>query len=415
MKNIKFSKVFLVTSLLLTIPLALVGCSKVVADNGENDASSVKVSDVKLSTIESDVEYGSKLASSTEIQVISKVAGKVDSIKVEVGSHVKKGDILATIDSKELQAQYKQVKGAYDSANANYVKTADSGFEQQVSQAKSSVDTLQIQYDDAKNTLDRIQREYNIGDSSKQDLDAAKAKVDNLASQLNSAKDSLNLLESKSGPQANAAAAAQVTQAEGNLEATQIQLDNTTIIAPVDGVIATKTIDIGSTISNGASVFTITDSNSLMAEVNMTDKSVVNVQKGQKIPVKISAFGDKVFDGMVDSISPNADAKTNLYSVKVRVDNKDNSIKADMITKLTFPNEKKNDVLVVSREAVFIQNSVNYVYAVQDGKLKRIEVETGISNASEIEIKSGLKQGDQVVTEGQNFLKDGQSVNIATS
>lgn len=411
--NRKCSRIFLITSLLLTISLAAIGCSKKAADSGKDDAASVKVSAVNISSIETDVEYGSKLASSSEVAVISKVSGKIDSIKAEVGSHVKKGDVLATIDAKEIQAQYNQAKGAYDSANANYVRTADSGYIQQLQQAKSSLDSIQLQYDDAKNTLDRVQKEYNIGDASKEELDGAKLKAQSFSNQLNSAKEALTLLQSKSAPQSNAAAAAQVTQAKASLDLAQIQLDNTEITAPVDGVISMKNVDIGNTVSGGTNVFNIIDDSSLVAEINMTDKNIVKMEKGQKIPIKVDALDNKVFEGVVDSISPSANAKTQLYSVKVRVDNKDSEIKADMIARLSFPDEKRNDVLVVPKNAIVIQNGVSYVYTVQDNKVKRVEVETGISDSSQIELKSGVKQGDNVITEGQSFLQEGQKVTFA--
>lgn len=381
MMNRRCSKIFLVTSLLLTIPLAAMGCSKETTDSGKDDPTSVKVSTVNISSIQTDVEYGSKLASLTEIAVISKVAGKIDNVNVEVGSYVKKGDVLAVIDSKELQAQYNQAKGAYDTANA-------------------------------KNTLNRIQKEYNIGDASKEELNAAKLRVDSLTTQLKSAEESLELLQSKSGPQANAAAAAQVSQAQGALDLLGIQISDTVITAPVDGVVSAKNVDIGKTVSGGTVTFVIIDNSSLTAEVNMTDKSVVKVVKGQKIPVKLNTFEDKVFEGVVDSISPAADIRTQLYSVKVKVDNKDNSIKAGMIARLSFPNERKKNILVVPKEAVFTQNSVSYVYTVVDNKVKRAEVETGVSSSSEIEIKSGVKQGDYVIIEGQSFLQDEQKVTL---
>lgn len=408
--NRKFSKIFLVTSLLLTIPLATIGCSKQAVDSGKDDATSVKVSTVNTSSIQTNMEYGSKLASSTETTVMPQVSGKINSINVKVGSNVKKGDVLAVIDSKTLQAQYDQAKGSYDSANANYVKTADSSFTSQLQQAESSLQSFQLQYDDANRTLSTVQQEYNIGDASKEDLDTAKSKVTNITNQINSAKDSIELLQSKSGPEANAAAAAQVSQAQGSLEGAQLQLNNTQITAPVDGVISIKNVDIGNTVSSGASVFSIIDNTSLIAEVDMTDKNVVKVQKGQKVSVKVDALENKVFEGIVDSISPSADNKTQLYAVKVRVDNKDNAITAGMLARLTFPDEKKDNILVIPNDAIFMQNGVSYVYTVVNNKVKKVSLETGISDSSRTEVKGELKQGDYVITEGQDFLQEGQKV-----
>ena len=401
----------LAISLICSITLAATGCAKkdVVAPEA---AKNVKVISVSTSSIETDITYGGEVAPVSKIGVSSKVAGNVESVRVSIGQAVKKGDVLFTVGTRELQAQYNQTKGALDTAKASFIKTSDSGYLQQLIPAKSSVDTAQNSYNDAQTNYNMVKQQYNIGDYSKEELDAAKSKLDSTASQLSAANNSLELLKSKIGPQSNAAIAGQVEQAEGALDLAQIQIDNSTITSPIDGIVSVRNVEVGQMVSSSIIAFTIIDTSCLLAQVNMTDKGVVKVKISQKIPLQITSMNNKIVEGIVDTISPSADTTTNLYTVKLRIANKDNSLKTGMILKANFPDEIKNNIPVVPNSAIFTENSVQYVYAVESNKLKKTEVVVGITNNKQIEIKSGIKLGDSVVIEGQSFLNDGQKVKI---
>ena len=411
MKKLSGIKVILLISLIWSITLTGTGCSKKAVAIPET-IKNVKTASVSTSSIETDIKYSSKLAALSVTEVTSKTPGKIESVKVAVGQLVKKGDILFTLDSKELQTQYAQAKGALDSANANLIKTSDSGYNQQLISAKSSTDIAQNSCKDAQNNYNTVHQQYNIGDSSKDELDAAKSKLDSATSQLSAAKDSLELLKSKLGSQSNAAVAGQVEQAQGALDLSQIQINNSTITSPIDGIVSARNVETGEMVSSAITAFTIIDTSNLLAEVTVTDKAVIKVKIAQKIPVQITSMDDKVVEGIVDTISPTADAKTQLYTVKLRIDNKDNSLKTGMIVRSIFPNEIKNNIPVVQNGAIFTENSVQYVYKVEGNKLKKTEVALGISNVIQSEIISGLKLGDDVIIEGQSFLTDGQKVSV---
>ncbi|MCB2305993.1 efflux RND transporter periplasmic adaptor subunit [Clostridium estertheticum] len=413
MMKLKGIKGFLLISLTLSITLIGVGCGNKEVSVTSNDISkNVKASPVSISSITTTTKYGSKLATSSQTVVTSKIAGKVDGVNVDVGQSVNKGDILFTLDKLELTAQYNVAKAALDTANANLDKTSGSGYEQQLIPANSTLDIAKTTYNDAKNNYNTIHQQYNIGDSAKSELDAAKSKMDSASLQVRAASDSLALLKSKTGPQTDAAAAGQVQQAKASLDLAQIQIDNASIISPINGVISERNVEVGEVVSSAVSAFTIIDASSLRSEVSMTDKDVIKVKVNQKIPVQISSMNNKIVQGIVDTISPSADAKTQLYTVKVKIDNPSNLLKPGMIVRVEFPDVVKTDILVVPNGAIFTENSVQYVYIVDATRLKKKQVVVGISNTLQTEIVSGIKLGDQVVTEGQSFLNEGQKVSI---
>ncbi|MCB2339647.1 efflux RND transporter periplasmic adaptor subunit [Clostridium estertheticum] len=413
MMKLKGIKGFLLISLTLSITLIGVGCGNKDVSVASNDISkNVKASPVSISSITTTTKYGSKLATSSQTAVTSKIAGKVYGVNVDVGQSVNKGDILFTLDRSELTAQYNVAKAALDTANANLDKTSGSGYEQQLIPANSTLDIAKTTYNDAKNNYNTIHQQYNIGDSAKSELDAAKSKMDSASLQVRAASDSLALLKSKTGPQTDAAAAGQVQQAKASLDLAQIQMDNASITSPINGVISERKVEVGEVVSSAVSAFTIIDASSLRSEVSMTDKDVIKVKVNQKIPVQISSMNNKIVQGIVDTISPSADAKTQLYTVKVKIENPSNLLKPGMIVRVEFPDVVKTDISVVPNGAIFTENSVQYVYIVDATRLKKKQVVVGISNTVQTEIVSGIKLGDQVVTEGQSFLNEGQKVKI---
>ncbi|MBU3099324.1 MULTISPECIES: efflux RND transporter periplasmic adaptor subunit [Clostridium] len=411
MMKLKGVKWILLISLIGSITLIGTGCgSESVTTNATS--KSVKATPVSMSSITTTTRYGSKLTASIETVVTTKIAGKVNSVNADVGQSVKKGDILFTLDKLELTAQYNGAKATLNTANATLVKTSDSGYQQQLIPANSTLDTAKTTYNDAKNNYNTIQQQYNIGDSAKSELDAAKSRMVSAGLQVSSSSDALALLKSKIGPQSDAEAGGQVQQAKASLDLAQIQMDNASITSPINGVISERNVEVGELVASSVNAFTIIDTSSLRSEVAMTDKDVIKVKVNQKIPVQISSMNNKIVQGIVDTISPSADAKTQLYTVKVKIENSDNLLKPGMIVRVEFPDVVKTDINVVPNGAIFTENSVQYVYIVEANKLKKKQVVVGISNTLQTEIVSGIKLGDQVITEGQSFLNEGQKVKI---
>ncbi|MBU3158315.1 efflux RND transporter periplasmic adaptor subunit [Clostridium frigoris] len=413
MMKLKGIKGILLISLTLSITLIGVGCgNKEVSVLSKDISKNVKATPVSVASITTTSKYGSKLVTSSQTVVTSKIAGKVDNVSVDVGEVVKKGDVLFTLDKLELTAQYNVAKAALTTANANLDKTSGSGYEQQLISANSTLAIAKTTYNDTKNNYNTIHQQYNIGDSAKSELDAAKSKMDSAKLQENAASDSLSLLKSKTGPQTDAAAQGQVQQANASLDLAQIQIDNASITSPINGVISERNVEVGELVSSAVSAFTIIDASSLRAEVDMTDKDVIKVKVNQKIHVQISSMNNKAIQGIVDTISPSADAKTQLYTVKLKIVNGDNKLKPGMIVRAEFPDVIKKDIPVVPNGAIFTENSVQYVYVIVANRLKKKQVVVGIANTTQTEIVSGIKLGESVITEGQSFLNEGQKVNI---
>ncbi|MCX8128717.1 MAG: efflux RND transporter periplasmic adaptor subunit [Clostridia bacterium] len=411
MKYFKNLKPVTVIVILLLIAAGFSGCGN---DNTVKDkrVRNVKAVAAGYSSINIYVEYSGKLKPVEEVVISSKAPGKVEGVNADIGSEVKKGDILFTLESKDAEAQKRQAQASLEAARANYTRTAESSIEQQVLQAEASVKQAQVQYNDAMDMYDKTEDLYKEGQTSKQEFDNVKSRLDNATIQLDTAQKNLELIKGKAAKQSANAAFAQVGQAEAAVQLSAIQLDNTRIASPVSGVVSVRNIDVGEMVAAGSPVYTVINTDVLILEISITDKMLGRLSKGEKVGLKVNAVEGKEFEGNIDSISPAADSKTQLYTVKIRIDNKNLELKPGMFAKVSLPVEKKDSILTVPEECIVVESGVQYAYTVVGENVKRAPVETGISDGKTIEVINGLKSGDRVITEGQIFLHDGEKVKI---
>lgn len=405
---IKYLSILLV-QVLLTAMISGCGAKK---EDTTHTVKNVKTITAALSSLDIKVEYAGKVRAAEEVVVSPKIAGKVAAVKADVGEKVEKGQVLFTLDPKDADTYYKQSQAGLDAANANLKRTGDSALSQQILQGEASVKQAQVMYDDAKSFYDKIKSLYDSGAVSKQQLDDAESKYKNAGIQLDTAKDNLNLLKGKAGPQSVNVASAQVEQAKASVDQASLQLENTTIASPINGIVAARNIDEGEMVSNTVPAFTVMDTKSLSVEFGIPENAVGGLKKGQNITLRIDALKNKELQGIVDIVSPAADPRTQSYTIKIKLQNPDDAVKPGMFARVLIPAEKRENVLSVPNEAIVIENGVQYVYAVTGGKVKKKAVETGLSTDRITEITQGLEAGENVITEGQSFLNDGEAVNI---
>lgn len=364
-------------------------------------------------TITTNVEYSSKLKPVQEVTVSPKIVGKVATIQADVGNDVEQGQTLFTLESNDLQAQLAQQKANVEVNRVNLEKARGSSFEQQLLQAEQAQLNAQIAYKNAKDNYDNYQKLFNAGAASKLDFDNARDKLDSAAIALKSANDNLNLLKNQAGPQTIQAAQAQVSQAESAMSYAQAQVQNSIIVSPISGTVSIRNIEVGEIASSSTPAFTVINTKTMIAQINVPDRMIDRIRKGQSVSVKIAALNDKTFNGTVDLVSPAVDTKTLTYPVRVDIDNPGGELKSGMFARVILPAEKKDNAINVPNEAISVQDGVPYVYTVENNVVKKKAVQLGLSNDKITEITDGLKLGDFVVTEGQIFLNDGQRVNIA--
>ncbi|MGA2050581.1 MAG: efflux RND transporter periplasmic adaptor subunit [Terracidiphilus sp.] len=339
-----------------------------------------------------------KIQPITKVEVKSKASGIVEKLYVDINNHVTKGQPLAQLDQQEIVAQVEAQRAQLASAEAN-VGTYDANIEQdKVNAAAPDLPMYKL-------TLDRNQEMQKEGIVSRQVLDDANKEYLAALTRRDSSKAQIGVDTAKLRQ-----AKAQVQQSEASLKQLEEQLGYTTIVAPMDGVILSRDVEIGDAVSSilvlgstATLVMTEGDVNEVYVDGKVDEADIAHVYMGQPARIKVESFRDRTFNGKVTKISPMGVEKDNVttFEVRVSINNPGGELKALMTANAEILLDEHKGVLTVPENAVTYDNMKNASVQVPDKSKKdgtrKVDVKVGLSNGSVTEIVSGLKEGDQVV------------------
>ena len=202
------------------------------------------------------------------------------------------------------------------------------------------------------------------------------------------------------------------TNAVADYASKESNFDKLTRKSEITGLVGNLNLKSGNIVEANSTVFTVVDEDMMEITVDFPGYWLNSVKEGSPVTLMVSDLGGKEFEGKIKSINPIADAETKKFPVKLSVDNKSKQLKDGMYTKVVIPTEKRES-LVVPQESVFIRDLLSYVYKIENGKVKRVEVKTGATVKPNIEIISKeLQVGDLIVADGIFGLADGDEVTI---
>jgi len=358
------------------------------------------------------IEYSARVQAAKEIAITPKVGGRVTSVRANVGDRVARGQILFTLDSTDYDAQYRQAQAAYGSAEANLTRTNDAGQSQQMIQAQSGVDQAQVAYDQIESLRNKTADLFANGAVAKQQLDDVEAKLKGAGIQLEAAKQALALIRDKSGKQSSDIVSGQVDQAKAQTDLAKSQLEGTIIRSPIDGLVSYRNAESGVFVGTSTVAFMVIDDSFMIADVPVSQLLVGLVKPNMKIQASVGSPLNENFESIVEWISPGTDPRTQLYALRIKFLDSGRKLKPGMIARLMIPSGKVEAAILVPEQAIFSVTGGDAVYVMTDGKVTLRRIELGESDGSDVAVMSGLKKGEIVVTEGQEFLKDGDPVQL---
>ncbi len=339
-----------------------------------------------------------KIQPITKVEVKSKASGIVEKLFVDINDRVHKGQDLAQLDQQEIEAQVEAQRAQLASAEAN-VTTYEANIEQD--KVNAAAPDLPMY----KATLDRNVQMNKEGIVSHQALDdvnrdylAALTRRDAAHAQVG--VDTAKLKQAR----------AQVMQSQAGLKQLEEQLSYTTIVAPMDGVILSRDVEIGDAVSSilvlgstATLVMTEGDTSEVYVQGKVDEADIAHVYLGQPARIKVESFRDRLFSGKVTKIAPMGVEKDNVttFEVRVSINNPGGELKANMTANAEILLDEHKGVLTVPENAVIYDNQKNASVQVPDKHQKegfrKVPVTVGLSNGSVTEIVSGLKSGDQVI------------------
>ncbi|MBC3766989.1 efflux RND transporter periplasmic adaptor subunit [Neptunicella marina] len=210
---------------------------------------------------------------------------------------------------------------------------------------------------------------------------------------------------------------AQYKSAKASLDLAELDLQETTIHAPISGYIAERNAKVGNLTESfqRERMFHIVQQKQLYGVVYLPEKELSRVHKGQLASLSLSALLNKTVAANVERISPVIDAKTGTFKVTLRVPNDDNNLKAGMFAQVKINYNTLNDAILLPRQALLDMDNKLNVFVVKDGIASKVAVKTGYQEDGLIQITEGLSGQEQVVITGHHNLKDNAHVEIVNS
>ncbi|MDH5434390.1 MAG: efflux RND transporter periplasmic adaptor subunit [Gammaproteobacteria bacterium] len=195
-------------------------------------------------------------------------------------------------------------------------------------------------------------------------------------------------------------------------ELAKLKYNYATIEAPIDGIVTERLIKPGNLIRENAVLFKIVNPSSLKAVLHLPEKEVSHVKKGQSVLLSVSAQEDQMFVGHIERIRPSIDSNTGTFKVVASLDNTDNYLRSGMFGKVEVVFEIRKDRLILEQQAIITQDNRSHVFVVEDNKAVQKNVTIGFKHDGMVEILDGLKVNDQVVTTGQQIVKNDSAVEV---
>lgn len=366
----------------LTALILLASCGA-----GANDTLELKVAAPTLQTLKRTVELSGVLSPEQTATVYAKLTGQAQRIAVDVGDHVKPGDILLEIDAHELAAQLSLAE-----ASVATVK-------QQAAQALVGIDTAKTNYDQAKRYLDRLNSLEDRSALSKNQLDDAQSKVDLTQRAWDAAKLQYKTL-TESG----------LAQATAQAEVVRSQIENSVIRSPINGVVTNRNINPGELTSPSTELFAIAQIDKLKLQGTVSQDVVSLLEVGLKVSVSVDGLPGASLDGRITQLGPVAATSGQYFPVVVSIDKPGKALAgmtARVSVQVTAP-----EALVLPQTAVKAENNESWVFLIENGKARRTQVTTGLSDGVSVQIVHGLKADQVVAVSNVSLLTDGGSVRV---
>lgn len=359
MQGRSFRKVtiFLLLALLIVLP----GCKKEAEEEKEVPLT-VTAAEVKMRDITEKVRYAGFVKGASEVAVYPKAAGKLAEIYIKEGDYVKKGQVIARIDSSDYEVALKQ--------------------------ARVGLEMAKVQLKNAETNLERTRMLYEAGAASKQQLEGAETAAES--------------------------ARLGVEQAEAAIDAASVQVNNCTVTAPISGVAGKVNVSEGAMVSQQVPITALADVSSLEVEIMVGESDINYVAAGGEVEVNVRSAREESYKGKIISISPLADQMKKSYPVKLRIVDKDDMIKPGMFAEASLSARSRGHVLAVPANALVAKGGRTVVFVVdKESRARMKEVKIGLEGRDYVEVAKGLKEGEKVIVKGNTLVDDGTLVKVA--
>ena len=385
------------------VMLLCAGCGQ--EEEAEEEAPSgtaVEVMEVTSGPMSAEYSLTGKVVAVSEVQVFPLLAGQVQTLSVEEGDTVSRGQTLFTVDTSTVTSTMGALQQSYSATKAATDRAIES--------AQLGVEQAELGVEQAQQAVDNAEALLEVGAAAEQDVTQARQGLQQAQAALSQAQAGV--------AQAQAQQSASLAQIQASMDQITTQAELGTVTAPCAGTVTAVNLVRGGMASSAQPAVVIAENGAVEVAASVAEDVYMDIRKGDNAGVVISALSDDMVNGTISEVPAAANAQTSLYDVSV-------SLPADVkppigaFATVTFYTDRRSDTISVPTEAILTgANDEQYVFVVdtyaEGDTAVRVTVETGLVSNTDTEILSGLAEGDRVVVKGQSYLSDGALVRIVT-
>ena len=397
-----------VVIIIVSLAVMVTSCGKKEEAVIEKPATTegVKIETINLSPIQEDYEAVGTVRSKTTSVLSSKTVGNILAIHVREGDRVRMGQLLIEIDDRDTRAQVQKAQ-----AGLREVQDAQEEIDQNIRAAESAREAAEAGRSLAAATFKRYSNLLDQKSVSQQEFDEVQAKLKVAEAEVDRAGRMLQALMAKKNQ-----ALAKVEQVKADITSAQVYMGYSRILSPINGIVTSKQAEVGLLAAPGVPLLTLEDNSSYRLEVSVEDSMLKKIRLDTPVRISIDALGPQEFSSRVTEIVPASDPGSRSSTVKIDLfDGKGGSIgqtglRSGLFGKARFPVGQKQ-VLKVPQKAILQSGQLVGVLIVDSSNILRLRlIRTGKQHGDQFEVLSGLNDGDRIVVEGIEKVKEGDRV-----
>jgi multidrug efflux pump subunit AcrA (membrane-fusion protein) len=345
--------------------------------------------------------------------ITPKINAPVKRFLVTRGQRVRQGQLLAELENRDLTAAAMDNQGSFAQAQAAYETNVGATLPEETQKAELDVQTAQETLDAQQKLYSSREDLFKQGALPRKDLDQASVALAQAKSQYNIAKKHLDSLNAIGKQQALKSASGQLASAKGKLMGAEAQLSYSEIRSPIDGYITDRPLYPGEMASTTVPLLTVMDLSQIIAKAHVPQSDAMLLRKGDKAGITLAGL-DKKVDGTVTLVSPALDPNSTTVEIWVTAANPGQELRPGMTAQLSITAQTVHEALMIPSAALLnaAGDAAQVMVIDAHSMAQSRDVKTGIQNADAVQIVSGLKEGEQVVSQGAYGLPDKTKVKV---
>jgi multidrug efflux pump subunit AcrA (membrane-fusion protein) len=413
--NYKKQLMVILTTLLMT---GLISCKQQEESQPKEVVRPVKVQRIKTGAKTYEESAFSGVAAGISESVLSfRVPGVIKALSARVGQRVKANEIVARLDDRDYRLNMEAIKNQLTATEAQLDQLRKGGRSEDILSLEGRIRALQTTVKTANTEYQRVQNLYAADAASKSQLDQIRTQYEQSRAELESTRQELAKAKTGGREEEIRAARANIRSIRSNLAQTKAALEDTVMKIPFNGIISQKHTSNFQQVSAGMPIYSLVDISRIEIQISVPERMISSINAGRQVSMKFLNFPDRKITGVISKVGVTADRQTLTYPVFVEVVNPEREILPGMTANIFLHSSNANTGFPIIPIHSILEDKItngHFVWIVDETKqiAKRREISLGRILNEAIEVLSGLKEGELVITGGMSRIRSGMKIRI---